>query len=168
MKSRRKDDLIALIVVVIVIALDQLTKTWALASFVDQPRDIVGSLRFLVTHNTGAAFSLLSGKGIGPVIALVAVVIVVVVLRTMRFVQGRTAVIASGMIIGGALGNLADRAFRTNGAGFLQGAVVDWIDLQWWPVFNVADAAITTGAILLGVMAVFAPVDDEANETSTP
>ena len=48
------------------------------------------------------------------------------------------------MIIGGALGNLADRAFRS-GDGFLGGAVVDFVDLQWWPVFNLADAAVVVG-----------------------
>ena len=51
----------------------------------------------------------------------------------------------SGWIeVGGAVGNLTDRLFRHNG-----GAVIDFIDLRWWPVFNVADAAITCGAILL-------------------
>ena len=55
---------------------------------------------------------------------------------------------ASGLISGGALGNLLDRAFRGDD-GFLHGAVIDFIDLQWWPVFNVADACIVVGAILL-------------------
>jgi signal peptidase II len=56
--------------------------------------------------------------------------------------------IAIGMVLGGALGNLSDRAFR-GGGGFLGGGVVDFVDLQWWPVFNVADSAIVVGAILL-------------------
>ena len=56
--------------------------------------------------------------------------------------------IAVGAIIGGAIGNLADRAFR-EGGGFFGGAVVDFIDLQWWPVFNVADSAIVVGGILV-------------------
>ena len=49
-----------------------------------------------------------------------------------------------GLVIGGAIGNVLDRLFRA-GDGFLGGAVVDFIDLQWWPVFNVADMAITVG-----------------------
>ena len=56
--------------------------------------------------------------------------------------------IAVGAIIGGAIGNLADRVFR-EGGGFFGGAVVDFIDLQWWPVFNVADSAIVVGGILV-------------------
>ncbi|HEX7167995.1 MAG TPA: signal peptidase II, partial [Acidimicrobiales bacterium] len=52
-----------------------------------------------------------------------------------------------GLVLGGAVGNLADRLFRDHG-----GAVVDFVDLQWWPVFNVADIAISVGAVLLVVV----------------
>jgi signal peptidase II len=55
--------------------------------------------------------------------------------------------LAVGLVLGGALGNLADRLFR--GHGFLNGAVVDFVDLRVWPVFNLADAAITIGCLLL-------------------
>jgi signal peptidase II len=55
--------------------------------------------------------------------------------------------IALGLIMGGAAGNLIDRLLRDE--GLLRGAVVDFIDLQWFPVFNVADAAINIGAVLL-------------------
>ena len=55
--------------------------------------------------------------------------------------------VAGGLVIGGALGNLADRAFRGHG-GLLSGAVIDFVDLQWWPVFNVADSAIVVGACI--------------------
>ena len=54
--------------------------------------------------------------------------------------------VAMGLVLGGALGNLTDRVFRSNG-----GAVVDFIDPQWWPIFNVADAAVVCGAILLAI-----------------
>jgi signal peptidase II len=64
--------------------------------------------------------------------------------------------IALGMVLGGALGNLADRIFRADD-GLLSGAVVDFIDLQWWPVFNLADSAIVIGAILLFVASVIEP-----------
>lgn len=67
---------------------------------------------------------------------------------TSRHPLGATSV---GLIAGGAVGNLIDRAFRGDD-GFLQGAVVDFIDLQWWPVFNIADAAIVVGAVLLVVV----------------
>ena len=58
-------------------------------------------------------------------------------------------------------GNLGDRAFRGD-AGFLHGAVVDFIDLQWWPIFNVADSAIVVGGILLVIVSMLTPVDEPA------
>ena len=51
-----------------------------------------------------------------------------------------------GLIIGGAIGNLIDRVVRSE-SGFLRGSVVDFVDLQWFPIWNVADAAITCGVI---------------------
>jgi signal peptidase II len=137
---------------VAVLGLDQLTKTWAEHALATHPIHVVGSLRFYLLHNTGVAFSQGSGKGLGPWITLLALTVVVAVSLggTSRHPLGATA---SGLIAGGALGNLADRAFRGD-AGFLHGAVVDFIDLQWWPVFNVADAGVVVGACLL-VLATF-------------
>jgi signal peptidase II len=57
-----------------------------------------------------------------------------------------------GLIIGGALGNLVDRLVRHHA-----GAVIDFVDLRWWPVFNVADAAITVGVVVAVMRAAFAP-----------
>lgn len=165
----RRDDLTAFVVLVAIVLADQLTKNWALRSFQYAPKHVVWTLELVVAHNNGTAFSLLSGRGVGPAIALAAVVVVVVILRTLRTVKGRTAAIASGLVVGGALGNLADRLFRSQG-GFLQGSVVDWINFKWWPVFNLADAAITVGAVLLAIVAVFAPaeapIDDAADADS--
>lgn len=155
--ASRRRDLIGIGIAALVVAIDQLTKSWALATFEFAPRQVFWTLQFVVAYNTGTAFSLFSGKGVGPAIALLAVVVVVIVIRTLRFVTGWPAVIGSALVIGGAFGNLADRAFRAHGAGLFQGAVVDWIDFGWWPVFNVADMAITSGAVMLGVAAFFAP-----------
>lgn len=166
--SSRRNDLIGVGIAVVIVALDQLTKNWALAQFEWSPQEVVWTLRFVVAHNTGAAFSLFSGRSIGPVIGLLAVVVVVIVIRTLRFVQGWPAVIGSALVVGGAIGNLADRLFRSDGAGFMQGAVVDWIDFGWWPVFNVADMAITCGAVTLGAAAFFAPQDDPAGSVPDP
>jgi signal peptidase II len=130
----------------VVLAVDQLTKWWALESLDDRTIDLVWTLRLHLTFNRGSAFSVAQGRG--AVISLLALVIVAVLLRSGRYATRRGTAIAIGLVIGGALGNLADRAFRA-GEGFLGGAVVDFIDLQWWPVFNVADAAIVVGALLL-------------------
>lgn len=170
-QSRRRADLIGIGIAAAVVIIDQITKSWALHTFLYRPRHVVWTLWFVVAYNTGTAFSLFSGRGAGPAIALLAIVVVIIVVRTLRFVTGWPAVIGSALVVGGAIGNLADRAFRAKGAGFLQGAVVDWIDLGWWPVFNVADMAITVGAVMLGFAAFFAPEDqgdDDADTTVAP
>ena len=70
-----------------------------------------------------------------------ALVIVAVLVRMgLTAETPRRSAVGSGVVLGGALGNLIDRALR-DGHGFLGGRVVDFIDLQWWPVFNVADAS---------------------------
>lgn len=126
-----------------VLAGDQLTKTWAVTALDDQIFDLFWTLRLRLVHNTGFAFS--AGRGLGPVLALVAIVIVGLLWGFRRQVSGVCSSLGLGAIIGGALGNLADRVFR--GAGWGRGAVVDFIDLQWWPIFNVADSAITVGLV---------------------
>ncbi len=124
-----------------VLAADQATKAWAVAALDDRIIDLVWTLRLRLVHNTGFAFSV--GRGLGPVLALVAIVIVAILWSSRRRVGSVWGALGLGAIIGGALGNLADRVFR--GAGWGRGAVVDFVDLQWWPIFNVADASITVG-----------------------
>jgi signal peptidase II len=130
-----------------VLAIDQLTKWWAVESLADNRAiDLVGSLQLKLAINHGSAFSLAQGRG--ALISLLALVIVAVLVRSGRYATRPASAVAIGLVVGGALGNLVDRAFR-EGDGFLGGGVVDFIDLQWWPVFNVADSAIVVGAILL-------------------
>ena len=133
-----------------VIALDQLSKSWAQESLADGvPRHIIGPSNLVLTYNKGAAFSL--GSGASPVIEALAVTLVVAVL----WLSGRLAkgggnlftIAGFGLVSGGALSNLADRFLRHH-----HGAVVDFIQLvSWWPIFNVADAAITLGAVTIAV-----------------
>jgi signal peptidase II len=129
-----------------VLALDQLTKWWAVEVLDTRIVEVVGSLQFRLTINYGSAFSLANGRG--PLISLLALVIVAVLLRSGRHASTIPMAVAIGMVLGGAIGNLVDRAFRP-GDGLLGGGVVDFIDLQWWPVFNLADSGIVVGAILL-------------------
>ena len=139
MKSLRT--LTALIAVAIVVA-DQATKHWALNALGDgRTIDIVGSLRFNLAFNTGMAFA--KGQGIGPIIAVVGVIVVAYLLVGVRR-DTKPGSVLVGMVAGGAAGNIVDRLFR--GDAWLRGAVVDFIDLQWWPIFNIADAAIVLGA----------------------
>jgi signal peptidase II len=147
---------IALPIAALVVLLDQLTKHWALNALDTGPKDVVWTLRFNLAFNSGMAFS--RGKGLGPVIGALALVVVVgavIALARSRGIQ-RTWALPIGMIVGGAAGNLADRLFR--GDGWLRGSVVDFIDFQWWPIFNVADIGVTVGgAWLLLVTARAAP-----------
>ena len=137
------------VVALLVYGLDQATKHWALEDLADGPVDIVGSLRLNLAFNTGAAFS--GGRGFGPLIAvLVVIVVIVLILGRRRVIHSALGTVAVGLIAGGAVGNLSDRLLRA-GDGVLGGAVVDFVDLQWWPVFNVADAAVVVGGFLLVV-----------------
>ena len=143
----RRRVLAALGVATLVVALDQATKHWALGALDDERTiDLVGSLRFNLAFNTGASFSI--GSGLGPVLAVVVAVVVVALLRFARHVPHLLGLVAVGLVVGGAVGNLVDRVFR-DGDGILGGAVVDFIDPQWWPIFNVADVGVVLGAILL-------------------
>jgi signal peptidase II len=73
-----------------------------------------------------------------------ALVVVVMLLLSLRRADNSLTRLATGLIIGGAIGNILDRLFR--GSGWMRGAVIDFIDFQWWPVFNIADMAIMIGA----------------------
>lgn len=128
-----------------VVAVDQLTKQWALWALADGPIDVVWTLRFNLLFNSGMAFG--QGQGFGPVIGVVALLIVVGLLVSLRKGTGKLGMFGVGLVVGGALGNVIDRLFRE--PGWLRGAVVDFIDFQWFPVFNVADVAINVGAAML-------------------
>jgi signal peptidase II len=130
-----------------VIALDQLTKHWAVTSLgTDREIDLFWTLRLNLAFNNGMAFG--QGQGFGPVIAVIATVVIVYLLVSLQSEASPMGTIGMGLLIGGAAGNLIDRLFRGDD-GFLQGGVVDFIDFQWFPIFNIADMAINVGAALL-------------------
>lgn len=140
-----------------VLLLDQLTKAWAVDRLADgSVIPVAWTLQFLYAENKGMAFS--KGAGMGPVIGVVAVGIALAVAISARRLQSRAALVLCGLVIGGALGNVVDRATRVEpGGGFMSGAVVDFIDLQWWPVFNIADMAVVCGGIALAVLLIRDP-----------
>ena len=96
-------------------------------------------------RNSGGAFGL--GSGVVPMVVLAVIALVVVLFVLGRSVDRPSMAVALGLVLGGALGNLGDRLFRSPGFG--RGSVIDFVDLRWWPVFNVADAAITCGCVVL-------------------
>jgi len=141
----------ALPVAVAIAVVDQLTKRWAVGRLTpggcelpDSCIDLILGLRLHLVFNTGAAFA--RGQGFGQMLGVVVSIVTLVLL----FVAWRRHdVIGSlllGAIAGGAIGNLIDRVTRAED-GLLSGAVVDFIDPGWWPVFNVADAAVVCGVL---------------------
>ncbi len=138
----------------VVLVLDQITKIWAVAALDDRIIDLFWTARFRLIYNTGSAFSL--GEGIGRWLGIVIAFVVVGVLWYARTLPDRRARFLLGMIVGGAIGNLIDRIFRADD-GFLSGGVVDFIDFQWWPVFNIADIGVVCGAIGLAVLSFVLP-----------
>ena len=145
-------------IVVGVIVVDQLTKTWAVRELADGPEELFGDVAFRLSRNSGGAFSLF--QGFTPLLALLAIVLAVVLVRALQRTRDPLVLIALALILGGAIGNLIDRVFRS--PSFLRGQVVDFVDVGRFPVFNVADSAITIGAVLLFVAALRAPEADPA------
>ena len=132
-------------ITVSVVVADQLTKQWAESRLDDRDIDLFWRFRFHLSHNTGMAFG--RGQNIGPVIGVVALVVIVALLLNMKRQTGRASTIAVGLIVGGAIGNVIDRLFRS--PGWFRGAVVDFIEFRGFPIFNVADMGITIGGVLL-------------------
>ena len=125
-----------------VLALDQATKWIAMQTLTERyPVDVLPFLSWTLTYNTGAAFSLFEGLGV--VIGVVAAAVsVYLVIEIWRLREGWLEGAAYGLILAGALGNLTDR--------LRLGQVVDFVHVHYggfnFPVFNVADSAITVGA----------------------
>ncbi|MDQ1430592.1 MAG: signal peptidase [Actinomycetota bacterium] len=129
----------------------QLRTLWAVRERGDAPVSIIGSdLSFELTRNTGSAFSLF--QAFTPLLALIALGVAVLLVREVRRSRDTLMIVGLSLVLGGALGNLADRLFRS--PGFLKGAVVDFVHVGRFPTFNVADSAITIGAALIVIWAI--------------
>jgi signal peptidase II len=142
-----------------IIVIDQLTKAWVRANLpLHVSWNPIAWLDPIVTlthvQNTGAAFGLL--PSLGGAFAVVAVAVVAMILLFHRRLAHGSLLLqlTFGLQLGGAIGNLIDRIAR--------GYVTDFVDLRWWPVFNVADSALVVGTILLGIYALF--LDREVRE----
>jgi signal peptidase II len=139
-----------------VVILDLLTKIIVVATIdPNQPVKVLGGLiYFSLIRNPGAAFSM--ATGMTWLLALVAIVVVIVIIRMAPRLRSTPWAISLGLVLGGAIGNLIDRIFRA--PGILQGHVVDFVSVfgpnaEYFPVFNVADSAITIGGISLVITA---------------
>jgi signal peptidase II len=142
--------LLLFVIAGVVLATDLLTKILAVANIEPgRPVWLIGDIVSLrLVRNPGAAFSL--ATGMTWLLTLVAVGVVIGVVRIGRTLRSPWWALGLGLVLGGALGNLVDRFFRA--PGVMQGHVVDFVSVGWWPVFNVADSGIVCGAILLVVL----------------
>ncbi|MDW8472386.1 signal peptidase II [Streptomyces scabiei] len=111
-----------------------------------EPIEIIGEwLKFEAIRNAGAAFGF--GEAFTIIFTVIATIVIVVIARLARKLYSLPWAIALGLLLGGALGNLADRIFRA--PGVFEGAVVDFIAPKGFAVFNLADSAIVCGGILI-------------------
>ena len=148
---RRRRVGILLTVGAAVYALDVVSKLLVVAKLTpNQPVHVLGSfLQLTYTRNSGAAFSI--GWGYTAVFSLIAMGVIVVILRLARRLYSAPWALALGLLLGGAIGNLTDRIARA--PGLFRGWVVDFIQFPHFAIFNVADAAITCGGVLMVLLA---------------
>lgn len=139
-----------------VLVVDQATKALAVFELDDRIIDL-GFFDLRLIRNPNAAFDL---PGFPGMFLLVAVVVVTMIVRTLPSTDRLSVAAGFGLLTGGALGNAIDRIFRY--PGFPTGHVVDFFDLRWFPVFNVADSAIVCGATLLALLMVRAEREERA------
>ena len=149
-----------LVTAAFVIVADQLSKAWVVANLDPGERiailgDILG---IRLTTNPGGAFGLFPGATLFFFVASLAIVVVVVV-WALRDLENPGAF---GMVLGGGIGNLIDRLVRPPAP--MRGRVIDFLDLSFWPTFNIADSAIVLGVIVLFAAAVFQPGKDEPSK----
>jgi signal peptidase II len=151
-ESLQRLRLMAVIALVVLVA-DQVIKVIVRATITPgEVISVVPGLDLVHTTNTGIAFSLFSGStGVITVLTLIAIAVIAVVLVAYAG-QHRLVPIGGGLLLGGSIGNLIDRASRDG--------VTDFIAIGPWPPFNVADMAIVSGAVLLVLAIVFASGDD--------
>jgi len=157
-------------VAAVVVTADAVSKALVLRDLPRRPpvRLLDGLLTLKLRVNPGAAFGV--GTSYTAIIALIACGVIVYVIRMAARLRSLSWTIGLGLLLGGAAGNLGDRLFRAPGP--LRGSVVDWLNLPHFPwTFNLADAAITCAAVLIGILAVCGvPIDgtspaDAARET---
>ena len=155
---------VGLVTAGLVVTADQVTKTLAVDRLSGPPTHLFGPFGLSLGYNSGVAFSLFT-RATPLIAALAAVLVVVLSWLAFRARSGGVA-LSVGLVLGGALGNLCDRVFRSH-----HGSVVDFITLTHWPTFNVADACITIGGIALvvaqlrhGIVDPSAPSADDGRE----
>ena len=161
MKSRTHLQELMLKIAIGVIVLDLITKVLAVRYLENRPNIVLipaifgenagPLLQFTFFRNPGAAFSL--GSSTTWVFTILAFVIALYIYRTGKKVVRLSWAICLGAMLGGAIGNLIDRLFRS--PGVFRGAVVDFIQIPYWAIFNIADMGVSISAVVIAAMALF-------------
>ena len=143
--NRRHTLVTTLVILAVTVALDQITKIWAESALEDgDVIEIVPTLEFDLAYNSGFSFS--TGSGFGPYIGVLVLGLIGFLVWQIAVSETMPRVWILATIMGGAIGNLVDRLFRADD-GFLSGEVIDFIDVTWYAVFNVADMFVVGGAL---------------------
>lgn len=158
--------LVPLTIGLLVVLCDQLSKRWILQEFGPEPmtrRDhLIGDwFNIVYSRNTGVAFGLLQDMSfilifVASLICLGAIYVYVTYLPNYKLIVQ----VGMGMIMGGAIGNIIDRVRL--------GYVVDFIEVGWWPIFNLADSSISVGATSLAIYLLFIEDDGDAETSDVP
>ena len=130
--------------------IDLATKIWAVENLSYRSNiKIIGEF-FQLTYvrNPGAAFSFASGATV--FLSLFSLLVMIAILHYSVKITSRGWAVVLGLVLGGILGNMVDRIFRE--PGVLRGHVIDWLQLPNWPVFNIADMAIVSAALISMVL----------------
>lgn len=135
---------------VLVIVFDQLTKYWAVAKLpLHQPIHVIPYFDWYLTYNRGAAFSFLADAGGWQrwFFTIITIIISTVILFWIKKLEAndRATAVSLCLILGGAIGNLIDRIYL----GYVIDYIQVWLGSYPWPAFNIADAAISVGAVIL-------------------
>ena len=130
--------------------LDLATKIWAVSSLSYRSNvKVLGSFfQLTLVRNPGAAFSFATGATV--LLTIFAIVALVTILYFSPRITSKGWAVVLGLVMGGILGNLVDRIFRD--PGLLRGHVIDWMQLPYWPIFNIADSAIVIAALVAMVL----------------
>ena len=143
------DIFLAVIITVAIVFFDRVTKMFFsdLLAYGESLPVIPNALYMTLVHNTGIAFGFFKDQGIVfviiPIIAIFLLIFNIYYYRQNNDILSRGYIVAFSLILGGAIGNLIDR--------IVFGYVIDFIDFRIWPVFNVADSAISIGAVIIAI-----------------
>ena len=130
--------------------LDLATKIWAVSALSQRSNvEVLGSFfQLTLLRNPGAAFSFAAGATI--FLTIFAVIVLLTILYFSPRITSKGWAVVLGLVMGGIIGNLVDRIFRE--PGVLRGHVIDWMQLPYWPIFNIADSAIVIAALISMVL----------------